>query len=99
MISPECTVAKAKDTPWNVIDDEAVLLNLDTGCYYILNETGCRVWELLDGEHCVKALADQICQEYEVDTAQALQDVIAILEKLQQEKLIDLIEKKEPSLA
>ena len=93
MILPEHTVNKAKDTPWNVIDSEAVLLNLDTGHYYILNETGCRIWELLDGQRQVSELANQICQEYEVDETQALKDVTQVLEQLYQEKLVELADR------
>jgi len=95
MIQPEQVVKKAKDTPWNIIDEEAVLLNLDTGHYYILNETGCRIWELLDGKKTVAEVVDCICTEYAVSKPRAMQDIIHILHQLYQEKLVEI----EPSPA
>jgi len=82
---------KAPDTPWNIIDEEAVLLNLDTGHYYILNETGCRIWEMVDGRKTVEELAAQLCEEYEVELEVALRDTTRILEELLQEKLIRIV--------
>jgi hypothetical protein len=49
---------------------------------YILNETGERVWELLDGARPVSALAQAICEHYDVTLSEALQDVKALVEDL-----------------
>ncbi len=82
---------KKNDTPWNVIDDEAVVLNLDSGHYYILNETGCRIWELLDGKSSIDDIADKICQEYEVDRNAAQKDTVRIISELEEEKLVEAV--------
>ncbi len=89
MIEHQQVMKKATDTPWNVIDEEAVVLNLDSGHYYILNETGCRIWELLDGEKTVANIAGHISLEYEVTEETAAGDIVRILEELLEEKLIE----------
>jgi hypothetical protein len=90
VINPQQVLKRAADTPWNVIDEEAVLLNLDSGHYYILNETGCRIWELLDGKKTIADIAAHICQEYEVDENLAAKDTANILEELLKEKLVEI---------
>ncbi len=91
MIKSQQVLKKAPDTPWNVIDEEAVLLNLDSGHYYILNETGCRIWELLDGKKTVADITAHIYQEYEVDEKIAARDTTRVLAELHTEKLVETV--------
>ena len=78
---------RTRETPWNTIDEEAVVLNLDNGHYYVLNETGRRIWELLDGRRSLEQIAAQICREYEVGEQQALADVLKLVKELAAEGL------------
>ena len=79
---------RTQETPWNNIDDEAVVLNLDNGHYYVLNETGRRIWELLDGKLSVAQIASVICEEYDVDQQQSISDVIKLMDELSAEDLV-----------
>jgi hypothetical protein len=91
LVNSQQIFKKAQDTPWNIIDEEAVLLNLDSGHYYILNETGCRIWEMLDGKNTVADIAANICLEYDAEEETALQDTGRILRELLEEKLVENI--------
>jgi hypothetical protein len=91
VIKPQQILKKTQDTPWNVIDNEVVVLNLDSGHYYILNETGCRIWEMLDGNKTVADIAAGLCQEYDVTEKKAMRDTGKILEDLLAEKLVELV--------
>lgn len=70
------------------VDGEAVLLSLDQGCYYGLDELGTRIWKLiqqdLDGDQVVAA----IVEEYDVEPDQARRDLDAFLNDLEQSGLI-----------
>ncbi len=88
MNDTEQTFHRTQETPWNTIDEEAVVLNLDNGHYYVLNETGRRVWELLDGQRSVAQIAALICKEYDVDEQQAMADVIKLMKELTAEGLV-----------
>jgi hypothetical protein len=50
------------------IDDEAVVLDLDSGVYYGLNATGTRVWQLLEQHLPVSQMGDRLLEEFEVDS-------------------------------
>ncbi len=73
---------------WRELDGEAVLLDPALGCSYNLNRVGTLVWKLLDGEHSRDDIVSAICAAYEVEQAQALQDVAALLADLRQNNLL-----------
>ncbi len=79
---------RTQETPWNSIDDEAVVLNLENGHYYVLNETGRRIWELLDGKLSLEQIASLLCEEYEVEQSKSLADVIKLIKELAAEGLV-----------
>lgn len=70
--------------------DEAVILNLESGIYYGLNEVGARVWQLLQTPQSFSAIKERLLAEYEVDTETCEQDLVAILQDLQDAKLIEI---------
>lgn len=67
---------------------EAVLLHLETKRYYSLNETGARLWELLQAGKPPTGMAEALQEEYIVTGAQAIAAVQAFLGELHQEGLV-----------
>jgi hypothetical protein len=63
---------------WQVIDGQAVLLDLERGQALGLNATGSFLWPLLEGRS-EEQLAGELCQEFAVDPDRARQDVAAFL--------------------
>lgn len=74
---------------WRELDGEAVLLNPAAGSSYSLNRVGTLIWKMLDGKHTPDSIATTICQLYEVDHEQALQDVAHILSDLRSNSLLN----------
>ena len=58
-----------------VIDDEAVLLNVETGVYFGLDAVGARIWELLTQGATEADIVNQLLVEYDVSPAQVGKDV------------------------
>lgn len=73
---------------WRELDGEAVLLNPEGGYSYSLNQVGTLIWSLLDGAHTSADIARAICEDYEVEYEQALQDVDQILVDLLENHLV-----------
>jgi hypothetical protein len=65
-----------------------VLLDLDGGQYYSLDEVSARVWELCDGEHEVGGIVAAISTEYDAPVETIYEDVLAFLEEMADEKLL-----------
>ncbi len=67
---------------------EASLLNLSTRRRFALNETGLRIWELLEGGGSPVMIAHTLSEEYEVDPADAERAVRVFLDQLRGEGLV-----------
>jgi Coenzyme PQQ synthesis protein D (PqqD) len=64
------------------VEGSSVLLDIDSGEYFALNEVGGRVWELCDGSRSVASIAASLGSEYDVDGATALRDAGELLVRL-----------------
>jgi len=64
------------------VEQQAVLLDVESGEYFSLNDVGKRVWDLCDGALTVAQVADVICSEYDVAPDTALEDTGFLLENL-----------------
>jgi hypothetical protein len=51
------------------IDNEAALLNLQTGVYYGLDAMGAYIWQWLKEPISVRGLQERLLREYDVDAA------------------------------
>jgi hypothetical protein len=56
---------------------------------YSLNELGARIWALCDGTHSISEIASVISEEYEAPGDQVRDDVVALLEQLASEHLVE----------
>jgi hypothetical protein len=70
------------------IDSAAVLIHLGTNRIFELNETGSRIWSLLEQGLDRNAVCAQIQQEFDVPVSDAEQAVDDLLSELTREQLI-----------
>jgi hypothetical protein len=65
-----------------------VLLDLDDGQYFALDEVSGRIWDLCDGTNSVAAVVEAVCREYDAPVETVEEDVAAFLGEMVQEKLL-----------
>lgn len=82
------TLKIADNVLFQEVDGEAVLLSLDEGCYYGLDELGTRIWKLLDQDLDNEQVVAAIVEEYDVAPDQARRDLDRFLGDLEQSGLI-----------
>ncbi len=70
-----------------VVDDEALLIHLQSGNYFSLNDVGTRIWEHLDGVQTIADVAEALALEYDVSLEQAQADTLQLVDALVQENL------------
>jgi hypothetical protein len=70
------------------LSDGAVLLNLQTKRYFSLNETGTRIWEMVQQTADEQAIVTALLSEYEVEEPMARAEVRRILDELIDAQLI-----------
>ncbi|MBI3547450.1 MAG: PqqD family protein [Elusimicrobia bacterium] len=78
----------APHAAWRRVEDEIVVLDLNTSVYYSLSESGARAWELLAESLPVEKIAERLTEEYEVSAKAAERDVRDLVGELRQEKLL-----------
>jgi hypothetical protein len=89
-INPDSIVVAAVNQVSCEVDNEAALLNLDTGVYYGLDPMGAYVWRLLAAPISVRALQQQIVREFNVDPAIVDKDITDFLNEMKSAGLIDV---------
>jgi hypothetical protein len=72
------------------LDGESVLLNLNSECYFGLDEVGTRMWTLLTASESVQAAYEKLATEYDVDAEQLRQDLDSLIEKLVDQGLLEV---------
>ena len=72
----------------DVIDGEAIIVNLEKGLYYSLDEVGGELWGLLQQEHTIKDMVAFLTGKYDVSPSAATAAVVKLVEDLHQEQLV-----------
>jgi hypothetical protein len=80
----------AEQVLFRQLDDEAVLLDLKSGTYFGLNDTGARVWDLILEYGLLSDVLDALLKEYAVEPAVAERDLLALVSELVERRLVDL---------
>lgn len=88
MISLESCPKRGEQVIAQKAANEFLLLNMEDGNYYSLNEIGGRIWELCDGKRSVSQVVATLATEYEAPCATLQNDVIELLEDFHKGKLI-----------
>jgi hypothetical protein len=94
-IQPYTTVTQTKELVSSDLDGETVLLSIETGKYYNMDPIGSRIWELIKDPMSVSDLIDILLGEFEVDRQQCEAEVLAFLNKLAEDNLIQVLENDE----
>ena len=70
------------------LQDEAVLLNLESGQYFGLDPVGTRIWNLLAEGKALPEVTSTILAEYEVEAARCEADLLKLLGDLAEQGLV-----------
>ena len=83
-------VSSNKDLISRDLDGEAVILNLESGKYFGLNEVGARIWSLLKESKSVKEILDTLLNEYDVEAERCEHELLTLLNDLSENGLIEI---------
>ncbi|MBN1673287.1 MAG: PqqD family protein [Kiritimatiellae bacterium] len=71
-----------------IVDGEAVIVEPNKGLVNVVNDSGTRIWELLDGQRTVGAIAESIEREFDVPAETALADALEFLRDCAEKGLV-----------
>ena len=72
------------------LDGEKVMMNLDKGEYFMMNEVGSRIWDIITQPINVKGIVETLRSEYEVDEETCKDTVVEFLGRLNYADLISI---------
>ncbi|MGD0540811.1 MAG: PqqD family protein [Tepidisphaeraceae bacterium] len=81
-------VVAAKHQISSELDGEAVILDLEQGVYYGLNEVGARVWQLIQQPRPLEQVHRTLVNEFDVAPDECERDLVALVERLESAGLI-----------
>lgn len=73
---------------WQIVDGEAIVVDLASGNTIGLNPTGTFLWSQIDGGRDEAALAAAVAEEFDVDTDVAASDTREFLATMQTRALL-----------
>ncbi|OGL41331.1 MAG: hypothetical protein A3C43_11550 [Candidatus Schekmanbacteria bacterium RIFCSPHIGHO2_02_FULL_38_11] len=88
MLNNESIVEKNPSILCTELDNEAVLLDLETKCYYGLNEVALQIWNLINGTRKINSIAENICKLFEVAPEKALGSVTKLVKEFEDNGLV-----------
>jgi hypothetical protein len=82
------TLAKGENYLANEIDGEVVMMNIETGLYVSLNNTGKVIWDLLDTPKSIQTIIDLLVDTYKITLEQCTTDVVPFIEQMMQQEIL-----------
>lgn len=90
-LTPSSRISRKANVPWKELDGVALILALDSGDYFELDETGLYLWRLLERETTPRDCAARLAAEFEVTSDEATSDVMSFVESLREHDLITVL--------
>lgn len=78
----------SENITYRIINDKAIILNLKTGKYYSLNESGTFSWSLLENKTSIDELVDRAVENFGIDKKEAIRDIKLLLKDLISERMV-----------
>ncbi len=88
MLTLDTRLAKNETIPWRIIEEEAILIDLEEGEVVRLTGVGAVIWQAIDGTRTVDDLVTHICRTFEVRERKARRDVHRFAKQLLRQELI-----------
>ncbi len=81
-IGPDTVLQRRNDLLFNEIDGEVVMLSVENGEYYGMNNVGSRIWELLKKPISYQKLITQLLEKYIVTEEDCDSELIKFINEL-----------------
>jgi len=89
MVSLDDRITMGPDVVYRSLGGEAILLNLETGIYFGLNESGTRIWELAE-QHDLRTVCARLAAEFDAPLEVIERDVLELVSALVDKHLVQI---------
>jgi len=87
-IQAESVIRRNKEIIGSTIDGETVMMSVENGKYYGVNQIGSSIWNLIEEPMRLDAICQALQEEYEIDSETCEKEVIAFLHDLEKNNIV-----------
>lgn len=91
ILTLETRLVRSEQLTGSQVDNELVMIDLDSGEYYGLNAIASDIWQRLAEPVRVADLCADLLQCYDVEAERCEQEVLALLRKMQEKRMLRLL--------
>jgi hypothetical protein len=91
MITPDSRIVASTNQLSTFLDDEAVVLELESGTYFGLTQVSARIWELVQQPTTYAQVVETLFAEYDVARTALDADVAVFMRELLENQLIEIL--------
>lgn len=77
-LNEETVLSRADNVTFETVAGEAILIDMNTGTYFSLNEVGTSFWQSLDGSKSLTQLSEKIAASYSKKAAEFVSELVAL---------------------
>ena len=88
LLNLDSIVFQKEDVDVTELNGEKVMMDLDKGKYFMLNETGSVIWDSISEPKSISEIIGSVIKEYDIDKETCESKVLEYLEKLNHEELV-----------
>jgi len=90
-LTAQSRVRRIQDVLDTEIDDQTVMMDIEQGSYFGLNETATRIWAMLAEPMVIGDLCNRLTEQFDVPREQCEQQVVAFLGSLLDRGLLQIV--------
>ncbi len=87
-ITIETVISQIEEIVASDIDGETVMMSVENGKYYGLDDIGSRIWELIERPVKVSDLNNTLIERYDIDRETCERDVLKFLNGLDDDRIL-----------
>ena len=87
-LTRESVISQVEEIVASDIDGETVMMSIESGKYYGLDDIGSRIWEFIEKPIKVSDLIDTLLERFDVDRETCEKDVLKFLNELNEDKIL-----------
>jgi hypothetical protein len=89
-VTLQSRITKNDDIVSGEIDDEFIMMSIESGKYHLANKTGSRIWALLDKPRTVAELCAILTGEFKITPAVCQKEVLDFVTQLISRKIVTI---------
>ncbi|HEY3043323.1 MAG TPA: PqqD family protein [Vicinamibacterales bacterium] len=87
-VSLQSSLKVSEEVVFRELDGEGVILNLASGIYFGLDQTGMRMWQLIDQHGQLTAVLAALCEEFDAPRDTMERDLLNLASELSEKGLL-----------